>query len=324
MKSHRRMIYLLALWLAGCNSVSSQITTPTQPIPAASVTAAPTNVPPTPVATRTPRPTPDRYATEFWVTSTAIVEAVVGTQTPRTHATYISPDGNWQAEVVIYDCVKVDPSPEADSNAYEQLRLVERGSGDIKAADGQLQNCGGLGAFGLEGLFWSQNSRYFYYTAAREGVPDGCGGFWQRPIRQLDIGTLGIAELGGGSLSPDGTKIASWQGNELVIWDVNEGNQAGVTSPIVLNTETGTGPIVWSPDSQALVYLQAESYCPLSGNSLVVHATLSTLQQEVLLESEAPTFGGADWNKNNVLVLSDENGKEWVYTFDDRKLEPVP
>ncbi len=46
--------------------------------------------------------------------------------------------------------------------------------------------------------------------------------------------------------------------------------------------------------------------------------------KRILLESEAPTFGGAAWNKNNVLVLSDENGKGWVYTFDGQELEPVP
>jgi Tol biopolymer transport system component len=228
------------------------------------------------------------------------------------------------AEILIYDCVKVDPRPDADANAYEQLRLVEGSSGEITVADGQLQSCGGLGAFGLEGLFWSPNSRYFYYTNAREGVPDGCGGYWQKPILRLEINTLRTENLGAGFLSPDGTKIAARQGNELVIWDVNEGTEAGAISPIVLNTETETGPIVWSPDSQALVYIQAQSYCPVSGKSAVVHVTLSTLRQEILLESDSPTFGDADWNKNNILVLFDENGNQWVYTFDTQELEPLP
>jgi len=277
------------------------------------------------VGTSTPThtPVPDFAATEFWITSTAIVEAVVTAEQPRTYGTYPSPDGKWLVQVVIYDCIRIDPRPDADENAYEQLRLVERSSGEIKVGDGQLQSCGGLGAAGLEGLFWSQNSRYFYYTDAREGVPDGCG-FSQRTTLRLDISTLSTEQLGGGFLSPDGTKIAAWQENELVIWDVNEGNEVGRISPRILNTETGTGPVVWSPDSQAFVYIQTESLCPVSGNSVMVHVTLSTLKQETLLESESPTFGGATWNKNNVLILFDENGDQWVYTLDNQKLEASP
>jgi len=322
MKIRRLMILFMVFGLAACNAVSSPTVAPSPFSPTASMTATSTRVPGTPAATRTP--TPDFSATEFWVTSTAIVEAVMGTQQPRTYESYPSPDGKWLAEILMYDCMKVDPRPEADANAYEQLRLVKGSSGEITTADGQLQNCGGLGAFGLEGLFWSQNSRYFYYTDSREGVPDGCGGYWQKPILRLEINTLRTETLGAGFLSPDGRKIAAWDEEELVIWDVSEGDEVGRISPASLNRETGAGPVIWSPDSQAFVYIQAVSFCPVAGKSSVVHVTLSTLKQEVLLESESPTFGDADWNKNNVLVLFDENGNRWVYTFDTQELKHSP
>jgi Tol biopolymer transport system component len=226
--------------------------------------------------------------------------------------------------VLIYDCARIDTNPDADENAYEQLKLTDVGSGDEKIIETQLQNCGGLGAAGLEGLFWSPNSRYFYYTDAREGVPDGCGGFWQKPIIRFDIDTSTSEHLGGGPVSPNGTKIAAWQENELIIWDVNEGNETGRISPITLNFESATGPIVWSPDSQALVYIQTESFCPVSGNSSVIYVDLSTLEQEILLESESPTFGSGDWDEKNELILFDANGNQWVYTLDTQKLEPLP
>lgn len=228
------------------------------------------------------------------------------------------------AEILIYDCIKVDPRPDADANAYEQLRLVERSSGEITVADGQLQSCGGLGAFGLEGLFWSQNSRYFYYIDSREGVPDGCGAYWQKPILRLDLNTLRTENLGAGFLSPDRTKIAAWHETELVIWNADKGNEAERFSPTILNTEIGMGPVIWSPDSQSLVYIQAESFCPVSGNSSVVHVDASTLEQNLLLQSESPTFSGASWDKKNELVLFDENGGQWVYTFDTQEFKPLP
>jgi len=269
----------------------------------------------------TPTPTPDFYATAYLATSTAVVEAVVAAEKPRVHGVHLSPDGKWRAEVIIYDCVKVDTRPSADANAYEQLKLIQVNNGEEKSVDSQLQYCGGLGAAGLEGLFWSSNSRFFYYTNAREGVPDGCG-FWEPPILCLDIDTLNIKYLGGGSVSPDGRKIVIWQEKELVVWDVNEGAEMGRISPYVLNTESGTGYISWSPDGQALVYVQPESYCPLSGNSYVVRVDLPNLEQTILLESESPTFGSISWDTTSELRLFDENGKEWIYDFDAQELKP--
>jgi hypothetical protein len=87
---------------------------------------------------------------------------------------------------------------------------------------------------------------------------------------------------------------------------------------------TGIGAIAWSPDSQTLVYVQTESYCPLSGNSRIVRVDLSTLEQTIVLESEAPTFGGASWEVPDALKLFDENGKSWIYSFKNQKLNPPP
>ena len=306
------------LWLVGCNPIDLPQPTPVLSTPTLPATTTPTR------DIRTSTPTPDIYATELAITSTAIVEAIVATQQPRVYGTYSSPDGEWRAEVVIYDCIKVDAGVEAGENALEQLLLTNVSSGDENLIDAQLQNCGGLGAAGFEGLFWSHNSRYFYYTDSRAGVPDGCGGYWQRPYLRLEINTLDVEDLGGGVRSPDGSKLATWQGQELVIWDVNEGDEVGRISPYVVNTDTGTGALVWSPDSQALIYVQPESYCPVSGNSAIVHVDLATLEQTILVESEAPTFGGATWDNAEELALVDENGNRWVYAFGTRELEPLP
>lgn len=325
MKYWVSLILLCTLWLVSCSSAPPLAASPAAPTRTSPPAAAPTRTSAAPVPTSTPSPIPDSSAAEFELTSTAIVQAVVTAQQPREYETYTSPDGSWQASVLIYDCIQVDPGAEAGLNSLEQLRVLDTNSGEETVPDSQLLYCGGLGAFGLEGLFWSPNSRFFYYTNAREGVPDGCSGNWERPVLRMETGTFQVDALGSGPLSPDGTRLATWQGEELVLWDVNEGTEIGRFSPAILNTELGAGgPIVWSPDGQALVYIQSGSFCQPSTNSAVVRVDLQTLEQEILLESKSPLFTGARWEKANELTLFDEGQNSWTYNLDSRELEPLP
>jgi hypothetical protein len=205
---------------------------------------------------------------------------------------------------------------------YEELRLVEIKTSTEKVVDTQLRNCGGLGAAGLEGLFWSPTARYFYYTRAREGVPDGCG-YWERPITRLDLANQSIEQLGEGPLSPDKAKIAAWQWpeKELVIWAVDGEELARITAFV---PDANIGPITWSPSSRSVVYLQAELDCYPLGKTYVIRLDLSTLKQELLLESEKPSWGGVIWKSSSELNLFDENNKEWRYNLIAKKLEPKP
>ena len=83
---------------------------------------------------------------------------------PRTYATYPSPDGEWRIEIVIHDCVRIEDETEA--KAYEELRLIHTHDGVERVIQDQLRYCAGLGAFGLDGLRWSADSRYFFFTDA--------------------------------------------------------------------------------------------------------------------------------------------------------------
>jgi len=291
------------------SQTSSPAAPPTQ-IPAATKEAT---LPRTPI----PSPTPNLPAT------------VIAIQQPRLYASYPSPDGKWRTEIIIYDCIKMPGRDEAggDENAYEKLMIINLASGEEHLADEQLQYCGGVGAFGMEGLFWSPNSRYFYYTTAREGSPDGCGVYWIPPFLRLDVTDLSTTYLGGGPLSPDGTKIATWQWqlqeqiNELMVWDINYDKIARL--PAYSNIAE-TGSIAWSPDSQTLAYIQVESICPISGKSYLVLVDLINQEERLLLESESPTFGSVEWKTINELNLFEANGKEWRYDFLTNELTQVP
>ena len=168
----RAVVLLLSLALVtGCVPVSADRH-------AVSQSAAPT-VPAT--------PTPDAAARD------TITAVMAGTQ-PVTQ-TFPSPDGVWQAEIAVYKCVAAGSGDEgSDEYAFEGLYLERIDTGSLAQVDSQLINCGGLGAYGIQGLCWSADSRYFYYDMAREGVPDG-NGEWIPPVRQLEIDSGMIREL---------------------------------------------------------------------------------------------------------------------------------
>ncbi len=148
-------------------------------------------------ATPAPQPTPDP-------TTQAIIAAVQAAGEPTTTA-YVAPDGQRRVELAIFACA---PTDSGDVYAYETASLT-RTDGAAAIVDSQLINCGGLGAYGFDGLFWSADGRHFYYTTAREGVPDGCGD-WQPPIQRLDV-TVGASDpLYDIGESPDAAALTAW------------------------------------------------------------------------------------------------------------------
>ena len=315
----------LLLWLVGCMPSPKQLpaltptnitTTPQSSetisaLPLSTKNSFPTNASSrASTPTRTPIPSP----------TTDLAASVVAAQEPSLYASYPSPDGKWRMDILIYDCVRVNEG--GDENAYEQLLLVDLASGEERVADEQLQSCGGLGAFGFEGRYWSPDSNYFYYTTARQGVPDGCG-YWKPPLSRVDVAAPHTEYLGMGTFSTDGGKIATWNSLEqaLVIWDITGSEIARF--PAFASTEE-PGPIIWSPDNQTLFYLQVHSWCPLSGKSYLVEVDLLNSGQTLLLESEGPTFGGVAWAASDELSLFDENGKEWRYNLLTNELTQLP
>jgi len=314
------LVVSFTIFVSACNPAATSQSATETVIPTSSkapdtVTAILT---PRPV-TETPTSTPDINATV-----TAIINAVMTVSTPKLHASYPSPDNQWRVEIIIYDCVHIeglDPGFFADIHAYEQLKLVDVRSGATQVLENQYQSCGGLGAFGLEGRFWSSNSQYFYYTDAREGVPDGLCGYWEPPLRRLDIANGSVEELGMGSLSPDNAKLATWQGSDFVVWSLDEGEIARSSA---LPPDATRGPIVWSPDGEALVYLQTDDYCFPFGSSYVVRLDLPELKPDLLIESPSSAFTGVTWDDPDRINLFDEDGKAWKYDFETTELKPVP
>jgi hypothetical protein len=248
-----------------------------------------------------------------------LINMVMTTQSPILFASYPSPDGMWRMDIIIYNCVNTGG---VDENAYEQLLLVDLANNMGEIADEQLQYCGGLGAYGFEGRFWSPNSRYFYFTTARQGAPDGCG-YWSAPLSRFDTAISQVEFLGMGSLSPDGTLVATIDPVklQLVIWNIDNGEFARFT---LADPNQQLGPLAWSPDSRSLVYLQVDSWCPLAKKSSLVRVDLLPPGQTSLLISDNPTFGSVSWDMSDELSLFDVNGGEWRYKLINGELVQLP
>lgn len=134
-----------------------------------------------------------------------LIAAVQQAGAPET-AAYPAPDGRSRALLTTVDCAAL---ASGETYAYDRLSLV-RDDGSAATIDRQLINCGGLGAFGLAFLFWSADSRDFYYTTARTGVPDGCGD-WAPPVLRVDAVTGISAAVDDTVPAADAAAIAEWQ-----------------------------------------------------------------------------------------------------------------
>jgi hypothetical protein len=228
-----------------------------------------------------------------------------------------SPDGRLRAEVLTYACTPVEGEGEY---ALDELVVETIASGERWLAAEQTQACGGLGAFGLQVLFWSPGSRLLYYTTAREGVPDGCG-FWLAPFSVADTRSRRTDELGGGVLSPDGRSLALWQASDLVVWHLDEGETARF--PLAVQ-ELPPGPIAWAPDRTALAYLQFGGGCQPEAPSHLVRVDLGSHVAQTLLTSSDPILGGLDWKEAGVITLWDTAGQRWEYTLAQSRLSRAP
>jgi hypothetical protein len=240
------------------------------------------------------------------------IATVVAAQPAQLYKSYPSPDLHWRADVLTGDCVQAGETEEA----YEVLQIIRSGEDQPLLIDQQLRNCQGLGAFGLAGLFWSANSRYFYYTNAREGVPDGCGAWWQ-PIFRWDTQHREATSLGNGARSPDGQWVVTWQSDTLLVWNTANGEQ----TPIPLQEQSALiASVTWSPDGQSLIYLQVTSQCPLTGPSQAVRVDWPERQQQLLFANQAAVFHGLRWEEPERIQLVDEYNQIWEFEFATKQL----
>jgi hypothetical protein len=271
--------------------------------------ASPTSTLPT----QTPEPTPIAFEDLPGLVMAAIQ--------PEAIFTSVSPDGNWQVDIIRYDCVMVDPINGVE-NAHEQLIVTRLSDGAQTIAAEQFQYCGGLGAWGLNDRYWSSNSHYFYFDEARWSGPDGMAcGLWHPGFSRVNVETGQLERLSGnGTMVNADELLYTWQDDELIILDLN-GDELLRTPMIMENYFLQS--LQMSPSGDRVVYVQSEHCNPTEGRSVVVLFTLENQSQTILVESDAPGHAVAIWETDDMLLLWNNEGNEWNYNLQTNELIPI-
>ena len=245
---------------------------------------------------------------------TAIKAAVI----PETVQQFQDAASAYTIQVLRYACV---PPPGSDFEIALEELVVSMPDGETFVADQQLLNCGGLGAFGYNGLFWSPDGRYFYFTEAREGVPDGgpCG-LWLPWLYRVNLFDRTTEQLpGNGPRTADDRHLVLWDGADFVLWDLN-GTEITRSAPPTSGYYLFSAAI--GPDGSRLLYvLRSDCFLP-EADSLVGLLDLVTFEHTVVLEAGPNGFTEANWQNENEAVLIDSNGKAFQVNLNTGEVKP--
>jgi hypothetical protein len=221
--------------------------------------------------------------------------------TPESLQVFTSPDQSWRAEIVRYECTMVS---EADGELAYELLLLTGPDGEVIPASQQLQYCGGLGASGINGLFWSPDGKYFYFDMAREGVPDGlpCG-YWHTGKSRVNMETLEVEVLPGkGLVTPDGFGLLLVSEPDFILWNLTQGEVGRSVHPY---PGLSVKSIAFSTDDSQAVYVLREDCIQPGADSVVVVLNLADLTHTIVLESSAPSILRATWGSDDSIFLVD-------------------
>ncbi|MGC9358248.1 MAG: hypothetical protein ACP5GX_10280 [Anaerolineae bacterium] len=313
-----RYVFLgLLLLVTGCGR------TPLFSTPIPTYTLAPTlTLTPTPQPTSPPTWTPTATATQTpppTATSTAVPSPTPlfgeGTPTPELEGRLTqrwgstSPDGNWVAHVtVVLPVVDGETVGEA---AYTEVSVTQT-DGSVTWYPIDDWSPYGLGFPTPQKFHWSEDALYFSLHA----VPDGCSVFGSDvALLRLDLreGTLtNVApDLSGAlSLSPNERRLAYLEENEVVIRDLETGEERRVA----FDSETSkwrAGNLTWSPSGEQLAFTVVHTPCTLITKHSVWVVNVENLVSTAIIQEDDRRFLISGWRTDETLLLNDIEGIAW-------------
>lgn len=273
-------------------------------------------------------PSPTAWVSEPPATPTALVtERAVATATAvpppalKRVAESASPDGASTAEVWAGAC-----PTDAGSDATSRMELRLRHSGTERLLIEQTLSCsGGLGAFGLDVLGWSEDGSYVYYTDAASGGPDGGGCPWWRTAYRHAVATGETIRFSDAARSPDGASAAFHSGAELAILDWATGAIAVIQAA---DPDGSLASIGWSPDGTRVAFLENSlPMCARDGTGTLTvwePATGAVFRATIDSGPEmADAAAWVTWETAERLTIERYSGEQDPYALTATGLQPV-
>jgi hypothetical protein len=260
--------------------------------------------------TAIPTETPTKVPT---INTVSLIEKIRTENDPVTLWSSKSPDGQLQIDVVAYECVPVENNLEM---TLEQIELIHTEGSGVDLLNETLYNCGGLGAGGFEGLFWSPNSQYFYYSI--RGIPDGLYCFpYYLDLFRVDI-TDGSDSLSNrGPVSPDGISLVRLGETELIIMNLDTGEEMKAPLPV----ENGFIKIAaWSLDGDQLIYIITPSECVPNETAYLILYNIEGGEHTLLETIEGNTLINITWDTPEEIRLQDIQRRDWAYDLETGEL----
>lgn len=237
------------------------------------------------------------------------------------HSLSTSPDGQWLAEGRLAYVTEGDIVV-----GYDTKFRVSRADGAVAWLLMDRVQDAGMGYDVPEVIRWSADGQTLTFT--NRPVPDGCGLFVNGSnLFQADLATGQVVELMPAlarslGLSADAGRVAylPWgPAPNLVLRDLATGAERQIALNIPL---ADAGNLIWSPDGQSLVLVQAVDPCSNTTTYTVVRVDLETGAAETLLEGDERQFTIVEWPEMNTLRLQDEDGSWWRLDPDTGALDP--
>lgn len=265
---------------------------------------------------------------DYYSTNTAIVQELKKTITPQDYQQLLSPNGQYLANFIVLECTNITEG--LNPYSLRTIKITDKIQPNTWIVIDQLIYCGGEGSGGiLGGLFWSNNSRYFYFTDNWYGEADTNPISWINTAYRYDLLTKETLNLSGLALSIDKLKIAAGDGRDLVVWDLDGGEIARFPgNNIILDQSSSVWLhyLDWSSDNNSIAYiLTLQSINNASNTSYILIANICQKQNSLLFVSSNPEFIEVHWIDQNHLSLvgnSNQIYSDWVYDILDKSLTP--
>lgn len=250
------------------------------------------------------------------IQSSAVQPPTPAENDPATLWSAESPDGQFRINIVAYECA---PHANGEGMTLEQIELIRTDGSFVGLLDETLFNCGELDTAGFEGLFWSPNSRYFYYST--KGISDDLFCYpYDLDLFRVDVSDGSSSVSNRGPVSPDGTRLVRLGETELTTMDLNTGEE--VQSSLV----DGTGYVknaAWSLDGDQIAYLFTPSECVPYETAVLVLYKMERGEPTLLETIEENMFIHITWETPEDITLWDMQGRGWAYELETKNLTLV-